>query len=396
MAIFFELIGNITGNLLAMGFFYAMGPTPYLLWIPALIVGIPGFYLLIKMPQYTSGSLLLLLGFTGTMTACWNQQYVGNPNIPAARFLVSTPYWLISMRSIATLCIGLGFGAVFNMLIFPRFAKHDLTHKISKTIEGLEGVYVRLMALPANVSTSLFSLQGAPTDRNAIMEKAKLEMAGITDSINMLQTSIFEMRMLLAQAEFEPEIEFKFVAAKYLAVIGKLQTIINSMRGATLALREPWYTSQSIVEMWTPVEVEKKERLLSTMIVLFRLYEGSVLRRRLLPANRPVAMKVREELSYDVLSKHLSKSLQRSHPVHQIEQDEQTARDEEVTLAIEEGIEKAWERARSIMTVPDDVTFDRKYGVANLYDVYAFSHIAWMRQITKSTDELGSLLDDLI
>ena len=377
-----------------MSFFYAMGPTPYLLWIPALIVGFPGFYLLIKMPQYTSVSLLLLLGFTGTMTACWNQQYVGNTSIPAARVLVSTPYWLISMRSIATLCIGLGFGAIFNMLIFPRFAKHDLIHKISKTIEGLEQIYVRLMDLPTKVSIAEVSLEGAPVDHNSVIEKVKLELAGITDSISKRQANILEMRMLLGQAEAEPEIEYKFVAAKYMAVINKLQSLINSMRGATLALREPWYTSHAIIELWTPTESEKRDRLLSTMVVLFRLYEGSVLRKRILPVNRPVAMKVREELSYHVLSKHLSESLQHPHPSRQVDRDEETVGNEDARITVEEGIEKAWEKARSIVTA-EDTSLDRKFGVANLYDVYYFSFIAWMRQVVKSTDELGDLLNDL-
>jgi hypothetical protein len=132
------------------------------------------------------------------------------------------------------------------------------------------------------------------------------------------------------------------------------------------------------------------------MVVLFRLYEGSVVRRRMLPETRPIAMQVRSELSYHVLSRHLSETLQHSYNSSKdtlpLVVDEGAGK---FCLVVEEGIEQEWEKARSVVAATENANADRRFGVSNLYDVYYFSFIAWMRQIVQSTDDLGPMVDAL-
>lgn len=379
LAVIFQLAGNVTGNLFALAFFYAFGDNPWLLWIPCILIGFPGYFILVKYPQFTSIGLLLLLGFSGIMVSCWNQQF-----LPDSR---KTEYWLLSCKAIVSLCLGLGFGTIFNLIIFPKFAKVEVVSELSKAIEQVESIYLGAIDLPSNFSKNELA-SPVPGAREFALDDSKIEIARLEVLVQQVQSRLLQMRFLLIQAEVEPELENKFHSEKYLRVISKLEGIVNSLRGTVLALKVPWFASNVMSSLWDEQLTGKRDHLVSTMLVLYRLYSGSVSRHRTLPPSRPKAMQIRAKVTYHLLSEHLSFSLRNS----QI-----TKSASETTIVPMEDHEQStsiWNEARSSLNVGDDSP-NRKFGVGTLFDVYYYSFIAWMRTVVQGTDELGDLLDDI-
>ena len=353
LAVIFQIIGSVGGNTLGMAFYYAFGNNPYLLWMPMVVIGVPSYYIMIVKPQFTSIPLLLLIGFASTTIACWNQQFI---TIPSLKF----DYSWIWARSVVSLLIGLAFGTGFNLFAFPSFAKHDLRIELGRCLVDFEGMYLKVMDVPYNYQMRI-AQGGISEEESGVL--AKKEMDEITSSLVILSGKLFSLRTLLSQAILEPEIEMQFVSSRYLAVIEGMEVILNGLKGARLALDEPWFNQESIRVIWVGL-FEKRNNLVKTMQVVYRLYESSILMKRKLIPNMPSALQVRGELSYHVLSTHLSKSLS------------ENAKYDQGTL-VDEDSDWKWRQARLKLYQKENCT--RSFGVGTLTDIYYYSYVSWMK-----------------
>ncbi|KAJ3301711.1 hypothetical protein HDV03_000477 [Kappamyces sp. JEL0829] len=366
MAMIFQLLGSVSGQTLGMASFYAFGPNPYVLWVPALVIGFPSYFILIKYPQFTSIGLLMLIGFTSTTISCWNQQYV------PALGVVQAEYWFIWAKGVAALCIGLGFGTAFNLFVFPKFARHQLGHDLAQALMLLESIHMETF----NVPSSFVSKEPA-----SALAETKFEIDAIQPKIDALQAHLFRMRIAVILAKVEPDTNIAFDSVKYTKILNRLQTVLDALRGAQMALAVPWYSDKIIIKLWTTL-AERREVLVQTIQVLFRLYESSILLKRNLPNPRPSAVAVRKELSYQVLSVHLSASMTGNPSVQnaiQIEEDSDP--------------ELKWQQARQRLA--DHEQSDRYFGVGTQTDIYYYSYISWMRVASEGVDALGDLINDL-
>ncbi|KAJ2992385.1 hypothetical protein HDV02_003086 [Globomyces sp. JEL0801] len=374
MGAIFQLVGSIAGNSFALGTFYLVGPNPYLLWISVLLIGFPSYYLLIKMPQYTSISLLLLISYSATSISCWNQKFAPLPGLPVLQ------YWEIWGKSIVSLCIGVGFGVAFNLFVFPKFASHELPKKIAGLLISLESLYMK-----AATTSSDYTRDVKTEGPERALFKAKQTIEHLSKEVEVVQAQMFQVRGLIGLATIEPELEVVFSSKKYMLVLDKMQKILNCIRGCQLTLKAPWYASESISELWVNMGDQRAE-LVKTIQVLFRLYESSILLKRTLPSPLPSAIRARSALSYNILSVHLSKTLSKT--VHDTIEHESTI--------VDNIIDERWELVRkSLDEQQENQEPGRVFGVGTVNDIYYYSFVAWMKYLAKNLDELADIINSL-
>ncbi|KAJ3323994.1 hypothetical protein HDV06_000970 [Boothiomyces sp. JEL0866] len=367
-----QLLGAISGNLMGMITFYIMGPNWYLLWISVVLVGYPGYHILISMPQFTSLGLLWLISYSTTSVSCWNQQFLAVP----------TAYGLIFGRAAAATTIGVGFGVFFNLFVVPRFARDEMKIKLAKNIKLLDHLYLHIMQIPLLGVEKYKLYKTGITKEQFVQELDQMTkiITKVEDEMNTIQLDIFEMRALSVLCSLEPSVGHVYDKPRYDQIIDSLEKMLVALRSAKNTLKEAWYIQPQIIDVWDTIK-EDRERLMAVIDVLMVLFAGAFGVREI-PKNIPSAVETRAKLSHSLMSIHISRSISEN---PNLEFDDSVAKSE-------------WKKIRRTLHEEERKSVDagdRYYGVGTTHDVLYYTFVVSLRSVSYEVDKLGKIIQEM-
>ncbi|KAJ3261594.1 hypothetical protein HK103_005432 [Boothiomyces macroporosus] len=368
-----QLLGAISGNLMGMVTYYIMGPNWYLLWISVLLVGYPGYHILISMPQFTSLGLLWLISYSTTSVSCWNQQFLPT----------TTAYGVIFGRAAAATTMGVGFGVFFNLFVVPRFARDEMKLKIAKNIKLLDHLYLHIMQIPL-VGVEKYKRYKSGIAKEQFIEELSTMAKIITkveEDMNSIQLDIFEMRTLSVLCALEPSVGHVYDKPRYDLIIDSMEKMLVSLRSAKNTLKEAWYIQPQIIDVWDTIK-EQRESLMAVIDVLMVLYAGAFGVREI-PKNIPSAVETRAKLSHSLMSIHISRSV--SENTHLEFDDDNDAKSE-------------WKKVRKSLHDEEREAVEsreRLYGVGSTHDVLYYTFVVSLRAVSYEVDKVGKIIQEM-
>ncbi|KAI8809835.1 hypothetical protein BJ742DRAFT_212820 [Cladochytrium replicatum] len=312
---FYFLVGCVIGNLLSYVSFivWKLVPpvsgqaqvNPYGFCFMVLIIGLIFFHVFLSTP-YSSFGLLTLVSFA----------------IPAAgqyTNIVQPGPLLYFYRQLAAVAMAVTFVLIFNVIIFPNLARHQLRAKMSHILGHLQELHTEILrfafsyyADPADTTANSLSVQtdlatADPSSSSSPPQPTQpqrhhhrhhyppeLTYASLLNTVRRNAVSISQLSPLLTHAAVEPRLAGPLETSDYREIITGLQSFIDRT-GTCLSCIGPKGFSISIAS--SSPEVRKARRELSGVVGLrLYVYAAALLHKQPLPYYLPSARAARDHV----------------------------------------------------------------------------------------------------
>ena len=155
----------------------------------------------------------------------------------------------------------LAFSIAFVLLVFPRFASHELGFSLARAFSKIVFLYREVTDAPYISAQEYTRIETEKKDDqpDAISSDMELNLLLnrhhkisnlIVAHASKLRFELIQLRQLIYAASVEPNLREKFPDHKYYSVVQSLEIILSRLLAARLTFQKPWYIQPVIALLW--------------------------------------------------------------------------------------------------------------------------------------------------